>query len=166
MLRGFLAVVLGYIAIVVIVMASFTALYATLGPSRAFEASPSWQPSVLWLILTSALGAIAACAGGAIAAWVGRATRPAIILACIVGALGLAQAAMMFTRPVEGQIPRPEHPTRAEINANTRTPPMVALGSAVIGAVGVSIGGTLAGRRFRTAQPNPDGPSPAGSGAE
>jgi hypothetical protein len=154
LLRGFLAVVLGYAAIVILVMVLFTALYAALGPSGAFEPSPSWQPSALWLILTSVAGAAAALLGGALAAWVGRGLRPAVILACVVGALGLAQAAMMLARPAQGQIPRPEQPTREEINANTRTPPAVALGNAVFGASGVSVGGFAIARRRRSAFPN------------
>jgi len=63
MLRAILSVIAGYVTMFMVVMATFSVAFLALGTERAF-APGSWDPSVLWLVVSFALGLLAAVVGG------------------------------------------------------------------------------------------------------
>lgn len=89
MVRTILAVIAGYVTLAILVMLAFSVAVAA--PDFAFQPqSTSVTPA--WLVYASVASVVAAAAGGAVAAWIGRGPRPAYILAGLMLVFGIVEA--------------------------------------------------------------------------
>ncbi len=147
MKRQIAGAVAGYLAMVVCIIASFSAAFPLLGMDRLFRPG-TYEASTLWITLSFVLGLGGAIVGGFVAAAVGRAPRAVHILAVLVLTFGVlsAVAAMTADHPRGGA--RGPEATMATAMSNARQPAWVALLNPLLGVVGVLIGG-----RRRSTQP-------------
>jgi hypothetical protein len=141
MLRAILAVVLGYIAMFIVTMITFTAVQFSLGTDQIFRPA-SYEVTTTFIAFALILSFIAAVLGGAVAALIARSHRPVVVLACIVLALGFVSAAVQLAAPDPGA--RTGDVTPFEAASQARQPAWYALIIPFIGAAGVFVGG-----RFR-----------------
>ena len=88
MARSILAAVLGYIVMVIVVMAVIGIAWAILGGSVAFEGEGP-NPSTAWLTFNIVSGFLAAAVGGCVALRIGKSALAVKILVGIVVLLGL-----------------------------------------------------------------------------
>ena len=147
MLRIVLAVIAGYLAMAVLVFATFTGAYLAMGTEGAFRPG-SFDVSTLWIVVSVILSFIAALAGGWVCALVGRRRAAAVALAAVVVVLGLAVAAMEFTHSGE-QVPAARSGEISNFDAMqmAQQPTWLTLLNPFLGAAGV-----LLGARFRKAE--------------
>jgi hypothetical protein len=138
------AVILGYLAMVVVVFSGLTGAYLLLGADGAFQPG-SFDVSLIWVIISVVVGFVAALLGG----WTSRRVAGAVTgpraLAAVVVALGVVLA---LTSLAGGA---PEAGVRAgdlgnmEAMQQARTPLWAMLLNPLIGAVGVLLGGRALG---------------------
>ncbi len=97
--RGILAVIAGYLAAAVWVMATLTVSWIVLGASFAFEEGTT-RTSAGWCILALVLGFPGAMLGGWVAAIIARSptNRPVKILAGLMLVLGLMEGVVAFQK--------------------------------------------------------------------
>ena len=100
MIRGILAVIVGFVVMAVWVFGTFAAAIYTLGESYAFDESTN-QVTLVWCLLDLGLALIGAVLGGFTAAAIGAGPTktPVKVLAGVVLLLGLGQAAGMMYGP-------------------------------------------------------------------
>jgi len=155
MLRAILSVIAGYVTLFMVVMATFSVAFLALGTERAF-APGSWDPSVLWLVVSFALGLLAAVVGGWVCATIARAPKPPMALAVLVVVLGLMGAVSVVMRSPDegGPSVREGDVSNLEAMNNARQPAWVALLNPFVGVAGVLLGARLAGREPSVAAPS------------
>ena len=71
MVRAISSVVVGYVAMFAAIFLAFSGLYLLLGQDLSFQPG-SYEPSVLWTVVSFALGVGAAALGGYVCAWIAR----------------------------------------------------------------------------------------------
>jgi MFS family permease len=141
MLRSVLAVIVGYVVIVVIVMLGFAVGFVA--PDLAFEpGTVDVRPG--WMVYAMAVGFIAAVVGGVVAARIGRRDGPVYALAALLLMAGLVSAAINLLREPPAitaeqlaAMPAPERMQHA------RQPAWYALALPLLGGAGVLAGGRL-----------------------
>ena len=140
MLKKALAVIAGYVVMLVVIFVSLTGLYLSMGADRAFEPG-TYEVSALWLALSLTLSLVAAILGGFVCARIGQSSGAVRSLAIIVVILGVIGA---WPALDPAKDPRPSVRTgdvpNMEAMMNARQPPWVALSLPIIGAVGILIG--------------------------
>jgi len=143
MVREASGVIVGYLAMVAVVMLTFPVAQVLVGPERAFRPE-SYEVSGLWLAVSFVLGAAAAVVGGWVCARIGRSTRAVKVLAGGVLVLGLLMAVPALLQgnaaPAE---PRTPDVTYFEALQKAKQPPWVALLNPFVGAAGVLLGARL-----------------------
>ena len=150
MLRAILSVIAGYVTLFVVVVATFSVAFLALGTERAF-APGSWDPSVPWLVVSFALGLLAAVVGGWVCATIARAPKPPMALAVLVVVLGLMGAVSVLMSPDEGgPAVREGDVSNLESMKNARQPAWVAFLNPFVGVAGVLLGARLARREPST----------------
>ena len=161
MIRGILAVIVGFVVMAVWVLGTFAAAFFTLGESYAFDDSTN-QVTLAWCLLDLGLGLIGAVLGGFTAAAIGAGPKktPVKVLAGLVLLLGLGQAAWMMYGPEADPEPSTEvlfneprdkdaegllAKVRAEMEAamEYEQPTWYPFALPVVGLVGVLLGGKL-----------------------
>ena len=161
MIRGILAVIVGFIVMVVWVLVTFTVAFMTIGESYAFDESTG-EVTLVWCLLDLGLGLIGAILGGFTAAAIGAGPTktPVKVLAGLVLLLGFGQVAWMKYGPqpqpkpstaVLFDEPRHEHAegllaeVRAKVEAamEYEQPTWYPFTLPVVGLVGVLLGGKL-----------------------
>jgi uncharacterized membrane protein len=147
MIRSILAVIAGYVAIFLFIFVLFTALYLLLGANASFKPG-SYQPSILWLALSTPLAFVAAVIGGYLCAKLARGGRAALALAALVFVLGVIFAVPMLMAPDTNAV-RTSDVSNIEAMQKAKEPASVALTNPLLGAAGVLVGGRL--RRKRAA---------------
>jgi len=141
MLRAVGSVIAGYATMAVTVIVTFMIAMLVLGVDRTLEPG-SYEPSLLWLILSFALGFLGAVAGGWVCAAIAKSPTPPKVLIGLVVLIGLAMAAWTVMGTDGGAAP----PERAadigtlEAMQYAKTPGWVALLNPIVGAVGVWLG--------------------------
>lgn len=148
MVRFVTAIVLGYLVMLVAVIAMFFAAYPVLGVDRLFEPG-TYEAARGWIALSFAIGVLAAMTGGTVCARIAPATSAPVWLAGIVLVLGglMAIPVIRSDDPSRGGV-RPPNITMTDAMANARQPVWVALLNPLVGAFGVLVGaGTRAIRR-------------------
>ncbi len=145
MIRGALAVVAGYLVMVVLVFATFTGLYFALGTERTFEPG-RYAVAPAWLVGSYLLSALAAVTGGATCRLIARGPTPPKVLAALVLGLGIASAAFVLTAPKPEPKVREGAATNLEAMMGAEEPPFVALTTPLIGAAGCLTGAWMVGR--------------------
>ena len=146
MARFITAIVLGYLVMLVAVVGIFTVTYPLLGVDKLFEPG-TYEAARGWIVLSFAIGLVAAMAGGALCARIAPGTQAPLWLAAIVLVLGglMAIPVVMNADSNRGSV-RPDYVTMSEAMTNAEQPVWVALLNPIIGALGVLIG---AGPRAR-----------------
>src|SRR4051794_21820746 len=89
--RAIFSVVVGYVAMFAAIFLAFSGLYLLLGQELSFQQG-SYDPSVLWTLVSFALGMGAAILGGYVCAWIAMTATPPKVLAAVVLAIGLLSA--------------------------------------------------------------------------
>lgn len=147
MLKNVLAVIAGYLVMLVFIFVVFTGLYLAIGADRAFEPG-TYEVSVLWLVISLTLSLVAAILGGYVCAAIGNSSAAARSLAILVIVLGIISA---WPALDPAKDPRPNvriaDVPNMEAMMNARQPPWVAISLPFIGAAGVLIGAARVRRR-------------------
>ncbi|MHC5002893.1 MAG: hypothetical protein ACYTJ0_07195 [Planctomycetota bacterium] len=152
MLRAILGVIAGYLVMMIVVFVTFTVAYLVMGTEKAFQPE-SFDASMLWIVTSIVLGAIAAVLGGLTCAAVARGGRAPLVLAGIVLGLGLAMAVPAFLAGDESPPPaRSGELDNFEAMTQAKQPTWLMVVNPIIGCVGVLIGASMVGGR-RKAQP-------------
>ncbi len=155
MIRGILAVIVGFIVIAIWVMGTTFAAFRTLGESFVFDEGTA---SLGWCGLQLGLGLVGGVIGGFLAATIGAGPKktPVKVLAGLVLLLGLGKAAFMiygpdmepesssevlFNEPVAG--PENEWIAKFKEMAQYEQPRWFSFTIPVVGLVGVLLGGKL-----------------------
>lgn len=142
--RTILAVVGSFIFLNVLVFAALTAAWSIFGADGAFKPA-SWETSGTWVATMLGVSLAAAVLGGAVCRFIaGRDTAPmhlAIIL-LLAGVL-TALSAPPPAEPPAGANERPSDVPMMEAMQSAQPPRWYAWAVAVIGPVGVIVGGTL-----------------------
>jgi hypothetical protein len=143
MVRFIIAVVVGYLVMVVLVVATSSVAFVV--PDFAFE-KDDFDVTPGWLIYALAAGLVAAVAGGFVATRIARRRRVAAVLAALVLVIGLLSAMVILGR---------EKPTgsAAGLNVAERAsravqPTWYAFALPFVGAAGVLVGGRCARREW------------------
>jgi hypothetical protein len=145
MARAVLGVIVGYIVMAVLVVIMFSVAYLGMGTDRAFKTG-TYDPSLLWIVVSLVLGLIAAIAGGWVCAMVARpGSKAPKVLAGIVVVAGLAMAGLSAAKQPPPEV-RSGAVSNFEAMQRARTPLWVALTNPIVGAIGIVIGAGLRGR--------------------
>jgi hypothetical protein len=139
--RNIVAVVVGYVVMFVVVMATFTGVFLAMGADRAFQPG-SHQVTGLWIFVSTILSFGAAIAGGCVATRIGKGARAAQLLAIVVVVLGVILAIPTLDAP-EPSEPRTGEVGNMDAMMKAQQPPVVSFLNPVIGAVGVLLGSRL-----------------------
>jgi hypothetical protein len=134
-------IVIGYLVMFVLVFASFTAAYAALGADGAFKPG-SYDVSTTWIVISFALGLIAAIAGGYVCALIAQRTKAARGLAGVVLVLGLLMAIPAFMATPSNK-PRTADVPNMEAMMGAQTPAWIALLNPFVAVVGILAGASL-----------------------
>jgi hypothetical protein len=143
MLRAIVGGIIGYLVMALAVFVGFSAAYLALGADWAFQPG-SYDASGQWIILSLALGLVAAIVGGWICTAITDRPRPARVLAGIVLVLGLFMAVPTFM-PAQSPGPRTGDVPMMDAMQRARTPAWLAVINPFIGAAGILIGGRKRG---------------------
>ncbi len=140
MVRFVTAIVVGYLVMLIAVVGVFTAAYPLFGVDRLFEPG-SFEAARGWIVLSFAVGFVAAMTGGALCAFIAPRTAAPLWLAAIVLVLGglMAIPVVMSASTTRGGA-RPPKITMADAMARAEQPLWVALLNPLVGAAGILIG--------------------------
>ncbi len=141
MLRAIGAVIVGYVAMFVMVFATFSAAYLAMGADRAFRPE-SYEVSGIWLVLSLVLSFVAAVVGGLICAAMARGSKAPVILAAVVLVVGLLTAIPSFTAPPPSDVRTAEVGNMAAMQ-KAHQPGWFSILVPVVGVVGVLVGARL-----------------------
>ena len=133
------SVVVGYIVMFCVVFLTFSGAYLAMGADRAFLPG-SYDPSMLWNVLSVVLGFVAAVIGGMVCMMIAKDARGPKWLAVLVFVIGIAFAIPVLRRAPVSE-PRAADVGNMEAMGKARQPPWSALLNPVIGVLGVMVGG-------------------------
>lgn len=143
--RDILAIVIGYIIISVTIMIGFTLAFVLMGAVGAFV-DQTWDVSTNWLVMSFAVGFVAAIIGGATCAAIAESnSRAPLALAVVVAVLGIIMAIPAMNAEPNPD-PRPEEITMFQAMTSAEQPVIAFLVNPFIGAVGVIVGASAVGR--------------------
>lgn len=143
-MRTALAVIVGYMAIVIITMAAFFGAFLAIGVDRVFLPG-EYEPSNLWIAVSFALGFGSAVVGGFICASISRDSGGPNLLAAAILIIGLVMATMVLFDRIDAQpTVRPVGVDAVEAMSHGEQPAWVAFVNPFVGIAGV-----LLGARFR-----------------
>ena len=146
MARSILSVVGGYVIMALIVFGTFTIAFLLMGPDRAYQPG-TYDVSPLWIAVSIVLSALAAVAGGRLAAAIARTDVAPKILAGLVLMLGLVMAYSDAGRMSAQPNVREASPTFMDAAQASRQPAWLLYLNPLIGAAGVLIGAGMARKR-------------------
>lgn len=139
MVRAILGVIIGYVVTAVFIFAFFTLAYLAIGANMAFKPG-TYDLSLIWIIISFIVNAIAAVIGGFVCAAISKSTRAAQVFAGIVLVLGILLAIPILRGTDRRVNIRRDAVSNIQAMRNARTPGWVALLNPVVGAVGILIG--------------------------
>lgn len=147
MWRNIGAVVLGYVVMFAVAFVTFSIGFLIVGTTGAFEEG-SYDVTVLWLVISFALGLIVAVVGGFACAAVAKSSKAPLALAGLVLVVGGLMALPVLTASDDGP------PEMREADVSTfdamqkgKQPPWVAFANPFVGVIGVLLGSKLGARR-------------------
>jgi hypothetical protein len=148
MLRLIAGVIVGFVVMAVIVMATFGITMAVLGLEGIIQPN-SWWTSNAFNIIVLVGGLIAAIAGGMVCKAISRTTAATLVLVAIVLIMGTGSVVINTNKPDPPA--RIEAVTMEGIQKNGKEPHWFAIFKIVLAAAGLVIGSSLvAGRRSAT----------------
>ena|SRR2546430_164201 len=143
MVRSVVAVIVGYIVMFILQVASFMTIYTLVGADWSFKPA-SYQASTRWTAMQFAVILVTCIIAGLICAAVAKGGKAPLVLAAVVLVLGLGLGALSIAlRPVDTHEVRTKSVSNMEAMNKARHPMWVVFLGPVIGAVGVVIGGKL-----------------------
>lgn len=155
-MRAAIAIILGYVVMVIVVMLGIAATWFSLGAEFAFD-DETFGASTGWSLIMLLAGFIAAIVGGITAAIVaGPQKRPVAIkgLVGLIIALGLLTLIMQLTA-TPAPIPEGktiENLTFAEAGQYAVSPTWYNVGIIIVGAAGVIVGSKIIGVPNKTSE--------------
>jgi hypothetical protein len=140
MVRFVAAIVIGYLVMLIVVVGVFAAAYPLVGIDRLFEPG-TYQAARGWIVLSFAVGLVAAMTAGSLCARIAPETAAPLWLAAIVLVLGglMAIPAVMSASTSRGGV-RPPRITMSDAMAHAEQPVWVALLNPLVGAAGILMG--------------------------
>ena len=142
MVRSVLSVVVGYAAMFAAIFLTFSALYFLLGQELSFQPG-SYDPSMLWTVVSFALGMGAAILGGYVCAWIARTATAPKVLAGLVLVIGLASAVPVLMAASTPSEARTGEVGNLDAMMKAKQPAWVAVANPFVGLTGVLLGGRL-----------------------
>lgn len=140
--RAIVSVVVGYVAMFAAIFLTFSGLYLALGPELSFQPG-SYEPSVLWTVVSFALGVGAAILGGYVCARIARTATPPKVLAGVVLVIGLLSAVPVLMAAATPAEARTGEVGNLDAMMKAKQPAWVALANPFVGLVGVLLGARL-----------------------
>jgi len=144
--RAILAVIVSYVVMFLLTSAVFIGAYLVLGADQAFKPS-SFQASNRWIVLMLVVYLVVGVIGGFICSAIAKAGKARLALAILVLVLTvlLSVPSLMAQRANPGGVRRGDIPMM-EAMQKARKSVWVPFAFALLGAVGVLIGGKLKSR--------------------
>jgi len=143
MARSIVAVIVGYVAMFVLVFATFTCAFLLMGTEGSFKPN-SFEASNAWNVMALIANLVIAVIGGFICAAIARGGRAPIALAIVVFALGMLLAIpTLFANKENANRVRTGNISQMEAMQNATQPAWVPFTFPILGAIGVLIGGKL-----------------------
>jgi phage-related holin len=142
MVRAILGVIIGYVVTALFIFVFFTLADLAMGADIVFKQG-TYDLSLIWIIVSFVVNAIAAVIGGFVCAAISRSTRAAQVFAGIVLVLGILLAIPILRGTDRRVNIRRDAVSNVQAMRNARTPGWVALLNPVVGAVGILIGAGL-----------------------
>lgn len=145
MLRNILAVVFGYIVMLLIVIGGLTAAYLAMGADRAFEPG-NYEITTLWVAVWIIDTIAAALLGGIVCAKISKHRKGAILsLMLLIAVLGASDVVfrMLKDAPSPDQLVRTGDTPNLEAMQSAQSPMWVYLSNPIIGVVGVMLGAMM-----------------------
>jgi len=145
MVRSVGSVIVGYVAMFIFVFVTFSIAYVSMGTEGAFQEG-SYEVSAQWIVVSFALGLIAAIVGGVVCAAIARGPKAPVALAVVVLLLGLLMAVPVLTATDQEQ-PEARGADVGNLDAmqKAKQPGWVALANPFVGAFGVLFGSRMTG---------------------
>ncbi|MCL4197113.1 MAG: hypothetical protein KJZ69_06435 [Phycisphaerales bacterium] len=142
MLKAIVGVIVGYVAMVVVVMVCFTGAWFILGEEGSFKPG-SWDASITWLLMSFAVGLVAAILGGLVCSTIAsRGSQAPRVLAGLVLVLGIVMSVPAMMKEPDAS-PRPSEMTMQDAASKARQPMFSYILNPIIGAVGVLAGAAM-----------------------
>jgi hypothetical protein len=143
MVRSVLAVIVAYILMFVLQVATFMTIYTLMGADWSFKPA-SFHASTAWTVMQFVVILVIAIIGGFICAAIAKGERAPLALAAVVLVLGFGLAlSSTVLRPADTNEVRTGSATNMEAMSKARHPLWVVFLGPVIAATGVAIGGRL-----------------------
>jgi hypothetical protein len=139
MLKNILAVIGGYVSMIIFLFFTFTILYLILGADGAFKPG-SFDVTLNWVIFSFILSFLAAVTGGRITASIADSVKAAYTLAGIVLILGLVMALSTGGSEISSAAVRDGAAGNFEAMQNASTPQAIQFITAFLGFFGVILG--------------------------
>jgi hypothetical protein len=140
--RAIVSVVIGYVAMFAAIFLAFSGLYLLLGQDLSFRPD-SYEPSMLWTVVSFALGVGAAVLGGFVCAWIARKATPPKVLAGVVVVIGLLSAVPVLMAAATPAETRTGEVGNLDAMMKAKQPAWVALANPFVGLAGVLLGARL-----------------------
>lgn len=150
--RAIVSVVVGYVVMFATIFLTFSGLYFVLGQERSFEPG-SFDPSVLWNVVSFALGAVAAVVGGYVCSRIARTATPPKVLAGLVLVIGFLSAVPVLMAAATPAKERTGDVGNLDAMTQAKQPAWVAVANPFLGFVFVLVGARL--RTRSAAHPDP-----------
>ena len=140
MVRSVLAVIAGYVLMIILQVAAFMSIYTIVGANWSFKPR-AFQASTRWTLMQFGVVLITAAIAGFVCALIAKSGKAPLALAALVLLLGLAMATMkVMTQPPDAHEVRFGSVSNMEAMQKARHPAWVIFLGPFIGAAGVVIG--------------------------
>src|SRR5262249_49623788 len=143
MVRSILGVIVGYIVMFILQVATFMGIYSMVGPDWSFKPA-SFDASTRWTVMQFTVILVTCIIAGLVCALIARGRKAPLALAVVVLVLGMAAGAaaisMKKNEPVQV---RTTGVSNIEAMQKARHPTWVIFLGPVIAAIGVVIGGKI-----------------------
>ena len=140
--RAIVSVVVGYVVMFATIFLAFTGLYLLLGQDLSFRPD-TYEPSLLWTVVSFALGMGAAVLAGYVCARIARTTTPPKVLAGMVLVIGLLSAIPVLMAATTPAVARTGEVGNMDAMMKAKQPAWVAVANPFVGLVGVLLGARL-----------------------
>lgn len=141
MMRNVGAVVAGYLAMALVIFATFSAAYLAMGADAAFMPA-SYEVTVLWLVVSFVLAFLAAMVGGYVCAAIASSHRAPVALAGLVLILSFLSAVPLLTSKDAPKL-RTGNVPNMQAMQSAQNPVWFALLIPLTGALAVMLGARL-----------------------
>jgi hypothetical protein len=142
MLRSVLGVIVAFILLAILQVASFMTMYGLLGADWSFKPG-SFQPSIRWTAMQFLIIFVTSIIAGLICAAIAKRGKAPLALAAVVLVLGLGAAVLRTSLRPDTHEVRIGSVSQKDARDKARHPMWVVFLGPFIGAVGVVIGGKL-----------------------